>query len=106
MVMVEVMVECDRSYNGLVYSGFAEIALRVASVASAWAADVLMDHDNLGAAVPYEAARRFADELLRHAARVIDRAAANKDAESLIRATERTLSPQYLDPYNARPLIR
>jgi hypothetical protein len=41
-----------------------------------------------------------------HAARVIDRAAANKDAESLIRATERTLSPQYLDPYNTRPLIR
>jgi hypothetical protein len=29
----------------------------------------------------------------------------NNDAESLIRATERTLSPQYLDSYATRPLI-
>jgi hypothetical protein len=101
-----VMVECERSDRRLVNSEFAEIAVRVASVASAWAADTLMDHGNLELPIPYEAARRFADELLRHAARIIDRAAANKDAESLIRATERTLSPQYLDPYNTRPLIR
>jgi hypothetical protein len=39
-------------------------------------------------------------------ARIIDRAMSNNDAKSLIRATERTLSPQYLDPYNTRPLIR
>jgi hypothetical protein len=94
------MVECERSDSCLAYSELAAIMLRVVAVASASAADAL-DHGNLESPIPYDTARRFADELLRHADRILDRATANKDAES--KATEKALCPQYLNPFNTRP---